>query len=62
MDTDAEIRRLREENERLRRFVLALAERIAAASEVLSRVAERRKRPKQRCWMAERLYGRRCDS
>lgn len=63
MTTDelAENARLISENARLHRMVLEMAERIAAASEVLSKVAEKKKKPPAFCWLANRYLGRRCD-
>jgi uncharacterized coiled-coil protein SlyX len=57
-DYDAELTRLRERVAEQDRLILALAERIAAASEVIGKNAE--KKPRHRCWMAERYAGRYC--
>lgn len=52
------------ENERLHRMILEMAERIAAASEVLAHIAEKKKRtaPPVKCWLANRYTGRRCNA
>lgn len=57
---EAEIASLRRQIEEKDALILRLAGKLADASDVLSKVAEKKK-CQQACWYAERYIGRRCN-